>query len=240
MQLEAHVDTQANIKIVVFESVAENNRDFEHHDINAGFVGVSIHILFVGVMSVVEGKFRDEAQVLDHEVHLEQEAASALETEFPTVGIFTKEGIDTALGADTQQHGALESFVTHTVDFGLLGSFGFVASVGTCVFFVVCEFTVGRTVVRRVVARRTCGRGGGCPTFVIITLSHGRHRKCQNHGDCYTQSLQIHSLIIINEHVNPAYKIISACKNSAENFFYLTGGVTEVPEKFRAGTWRPK
>ena len=34
-------------------------------------------------------------------------------------------------------------------------------------------------------------------------------KKCQGHGDRYTQSLQIHSLIIIKGHVRSAYKINS-------------------------------
>ena len=171
-------------------------------------------------MPIVEGQFRHEAQVLDHEVHLEQETATALVADLPTVRVFAKESVDTALGANTEQNGTLETFVTHAVDFGFLGRFGLVTSICAGVFFVVRKFAVGRAVVRLVVAR-TLGRGGCSPTFIIIILSHGGHRKCQSHGECNTQSLKIHSLIIIKGHVRSVYKINSRTQNSAEIFVYL-------------------
>ena len=207
VELETHIQTQADIEVVVFERVAENNRNIENEYVDATRIRVDVHILFINVVTVVEGEFRNKAQVLQHEVHLEHQATTRLEAHLPAIGIFAKERVGTDLRTDTEHHGTGKALVTHTVDFRLLCGLRLVAGIRTGIFLVVRKLTIGRTIVSRsIVPRGTLGGRRSSPPLVIgsIVLSHDGYGKRKRRGKNHTQSLKIHNSIIINEYVKPA------------------------------------
>ena len=185
VELETHIQTQTDIEVVVFERIAENNRNVENEYVDATRIRVDVHILFVDVVTVVEGEFRNKAQVLQHEIHLEHQATAHLETHLPAIGIFTKKGVGTDLGSDTEHHGTGKALVTHTVDFRFLRGFRLVAGVRTGIFLVVRKLTVGRAVVSRsIVFRSALGGRSRRPSLVVrrIVLGHGGYGKRKRRG----------------------------------------------------------
>ena len=178
-ELEAEVQAEAYEHVEVHKRVAHHERDFEHHDVDAGIVVTEVRLVRIAVMAVREHQFGDHVQVLDPERQCHQKAGRSLEAESPSRGLVADKRVDAGASANAQQDGTRETFGTLLVDLGFRGLFSSVLCIFGCVFRVVGEFACCRTVVRL----RTAPFGRGC-RFVIIEIvkfvCEGRH-SCGEH-----------------------------------------------------------
>ena len=148
-QLETEMQTGGCKEVVLVERVAEHDRKFKQHDVDPCLVCVKIvHVFFVIVLAIVEREFRHNAEVLCEHRNLDDETATDVPACAPAIGFCAKECVETALQTCSKEHGLREPFTALLADFGTRCCLRLVSGVCACVFFVVCEFAVVRSVVR--------------------------------------------------------------------------------------------
>ena len=144
---QCQVQAEADEKVVVCKRVANDERNFEHHDVDARLVVAEVGFCRVGIMAVREYQLGNHVQVLHAERQGDKDARRSLETKSPAVGILPDKRVYAEVRMHAQEDGPRKALGTLAVDFRLGSLFFLVLCVFGRVLLVVSELAFLRTVV---------------------------------------------------------------------------------------------
>ena len=96
-QLKSKVKPNCREKVVLIERVTEHNRKLKQHNIQLGLVRIKVHIFFVAIVTVVERKFRDQAEILCEHRNFYEKTCTRIPPCAPSIGIGAKEGVKASM-----------------------------------------------------------------------------------------------------------------------------------------------